>query len=119
MQNFVGSILGAIFGVVWMIFALYIGAGAFSLVGLIFIAMAIMNAVYHYKNATGDNRYSTYDIVDSSEETDPFNEKFGKQNQTGHKSASDLPGIFCPYCGTKLGDGFVFCNKCGKRQLNK
>ena len=79
MMSSVASIGAAIFGLIWTIAAASMGAGPFALFGLVFIGMAVASGVYNFKNATSENRYSTYDIVDSTEETDPFNERFGKQ----------------------------------------
>ena len=80
--------------------------------------MGIAEAVYSFKNASGENRYSSFDIVDSSEEPDPLNERFGRQAE---EPAADVPPegfAYCPYCGAKLGEGFIFCGKCG-RELPK
>ena len=35
--------------------------------------------VYNLKNATSKDRFSTFDITDESEESDPLNETFGRQ----------------------------------------
>ena len=52
----------------------------FPLFGVVFIIMGIVQAVYHFKNATSKNRYSAFDITDAHEETDPLNERFGRQS---------------------------------------
>ena len=78
----ISSILVALFGVVWTIIAASMGGGLFALFGLIFIAYAVVQAVYNFKNATGKNRYSEFDITDVNEETDPFNERFGSSDRT-------------------------------------
>ena len=79
--------------------------------GLIFIAMAVAGAVYSYRNATSEDRYSLFDIVDSEEESDPLNQKYGRMTD-------DKPGNsagFCPYCGKPVEGEFDFCPKCGKK----
>lgn len=111
MMGGIFSAFAALFGVFWMIMASSMGAGFMSLFGLIFIAIAIIQAVYHFKNATSENRYSTFDIVDASEESDPFHVQLG--NKEPEKIASDCK--FCPYCGTAVEEAFEYCHKCGKR----
>lgn len=39
----------------------------------LFIVLGIAQAVYHFKNATSKDRFSSFDIVDSREEEDPLN----------------------------------------------
>lgn len=57
--------------------------------------------VYNFKNATGKNRYSAYDITEGNEEPDPLNERFGNP-QTNAQKKNDVDNKFCPYCGTPL-----------------
>jgi len=132
MMSGVASIGAAIFGLIWTIAAASMGAGLFSLFGLVFIGMAIASGVYNFKNATSENRYSTFDIVDDTEETDPFNERFGKQtnvsadleyytdgtprflDETVSGSRTASVNAFCPYCGNEVEKDFIYCNNCGK-----
>ena len=54
------------------------GAPAFfPIFGVIFIIMGIVQAAYNYKNATGKNRYSSFDITEDGEEPDPLEQRFG------------------------------------------
>ena len=104
-----------------------------ALFGLVFIGIAISSAVYNFKNATSENRYSTYDIVDSTEESDPFNDRFGKNRTVSaeldhyadgtprfspESAAVDrtapTSNAFCPYCGNEVEKDFIYCNNCGK-----
>ena len=106
------SIFLGLFGLFWTIMALTLGAGPFALFGLIFIGIAVYSAIYNFKNATSENRHSTYDIVDSEEEPDPFNERFGRP------STPDTDGTntsYCPYCGIKVEEKYEYCAKCGKK----
>ena len=110
------AVIAVIFGIFWTITASSMGApGLFPLFGILFVIMGIISAIYNFKNATGKNRYSSFDIVDSHEEPDPMNQRFGVD------ITSDDPGFesddfrFCPYCGAKLGADFAFCGKCGKQ----
>ena len=133
MMSGVANIGAAIFGLIWTIAAASMGAGPFALFGLIFIGMAVASGIYNFKNATSENRYSTYDIVDSTEETDPFNERFGTpQNSSADfdhyadgtpRYSNDSASVdkskasanaFCPYCGNEVENDFIYCNNCGK-----
>lgn len=117
MMGGIGSVAAVLFGIIWTFAAASMGAPVFfPLFGLVFIGVGIANAVYAFKNATGENRYSTFDIVDSDEESDPLNERFSGQTASKADGQPGEPGEFayCPYCGAKLGEGFAFCGKCGK-----
>ncbi|MBE6648332.1 MAG: zinc-ribbon domain-containing protein [Ruminococcaceae bacterium] len=96
-----------LFGVVWTVVSASAGGGVFALFGIVFIAVAVIQAIYNFKNATGKNRYSAYDITDENEEPDPLNHRFGDKHDDENK--------FCPYCGNSVEDDFEFCNKCGKK----
>ena len=93
------------------------GGGLFALFGIVFIVVAIVQSVYNFRNATSENRFSSFDITDASEESDPLNERFGKsqynQTQTGTYQSGD--SAFCPYCGTAVEEDYEYCNKCGKK----
>lgn len=117
MMGAVMSIAGALFGLFWTIMALSMGAWFMVPFGLIFIGVSVYKAVYNYKNATGENRYSEYDITENGEEPDPWNEKFGEKRENSidisHQTYAE--SRFCPYCGAKAAPDFEFCNVCGKR----
>ena len=55
--------------------------------------------------------------MDSDEEPDPLNERFGSRSDPEPEVQTGEPGKFayCPYCGAKLGDSYTFCGHCGKR----
>jgi len=110
MMGGVMAIFAGIFGIFWTVTAFSMGAGAFSLFGLVFIGIAITQAIYNFKNATSDKRYSTYDIVDSHEEPDPLNERYGAPTSADFTSASQ----YCPYCGEPAKADHRFCKACGK-----
>jgi len=123
MMGGISSIFAALFGVLWTILAASMGGGIFALFGIFFIGMAITSAVYNIKNATGKNRYSSFDITEGHEEPDPFNEYFG--NNTYYSSStsdsnssqqqSSRDSKYCPYCGTKVEGDYLYCNQCGKK----
>lgn len=110
------SVLVGLFGVLWTILVASTGGGFFALFGVIFTAVAVVQAIYNFKNATGKNRYSAFDITDDNEEPDPLDERFGYSDETGkHTFSSDADSNFCPYCGTRAEVNFEFCHKCGKK----
>lgn len=116
----ISSIAAAVFGVFWIITAVSMGAPLiFPVFGIIFIVMSIAQAVYNYKNATSKNRFSSFDITDSGEESDPFNERFMEKtnDEVVENKAQALNTVsnFCPYCGAEVQDGFEFCRSCGKK----
>ena len=94
-----GSVIGVIFGVIWTGAAASMGAPPFFLAfGVLFIIVGIVQAAYNLKNATGENRFSEYDITEDGEEPPP---------EGAYR--------FCPYCGAKFSGDFLYCGKCGKR----
>ena len=116
----VGGIIAAIAGVMWTITAANMGAGAsFTAFGVLFVIAAISGIIYNYKNATGKDRMSEFDIVDETEEKDPFNKqvrsKYTKEEQENISSISNETNKYCPYCGSNLKSDFVYCPNCGKK----
>ena len=115
-MSMVGSIAAAAFGVFWCIMAASMGAVFMVPFGIVFIGVALYNAVNSYHNVTSEDRYSIIDIVEEDEETDPLNQKYGRAHSKNIETDSK-PGTsveYCPYCGTKVDSNFDFCPKCGK-----
>jgi hypothetical protein len=119
----VGSVGAVIFGIIWTIVAASMGAPAlFPLFGVVFIIIGIVQAVYHFKNATSENRYSAFDITDENEEPDPLNERFGNHrsaeprdlHKPNESPEQEDAGNFCPYCGAPVHSDYEFCRKCGR-----
>lgn len=112
MMGAFGSAAITVFGILWTIMTMSMGAPIFfAFFGIIFVILGIAQTIYNFKNATGKNRYSAFDITDSKEESDPLNEFFaGAQSEdaTGENA-------FCPYCGTEAEGDFLYCAKCGKK----
>ena len=120
MMNGLGSLFVSVFGVIWTIAAASMGAPwFFPLFGICFVVYGIVITVYNFKNATGKQRYSEYDIVDGQEEPDPLNERYGTSlNDSIFAQSNEKDGTtaaFCPYCGAKTNTDFDFCPKCGKK----
>ena len=118
--SFMGGIVSicmGLFGLLWTVVVASSGGGIFALFGVIFIIVAVVQAVYHFTNAASPNRYSAYDITEHGEENDPLNERFGKapDQPVQESSVSSAGSRYCPYCGAKAETGFAFCNKCGKK----
>ncbi|MGG2198537.1 MULTISPECIES: zinc ribbon domain-containing protein [Paenibacillus] len=123
-----GSLFAVIFGIFWTIMAFSITRDApfplvgivFPLFGFVFIGFGIVQAVYHFKNATGRNRMSTFDIVDADREPDPLDRFAGRPprasrgNESADRSADSGGKSFCPYCGDKIEASYRYCPKCGE-----
>ncbi len=112
----IGGIFACLFGVFWTLTAVSMGAPLpFCAFGVLFIAIAAIEAIYNFRNASGKNRYSEFDIVDHTEESDPFNERFGINTSERNVDVRVGESRFCPYCGAPTAEGFEFCNQCGKK----
>lgn len=115
------SVFMAIFGVLWTVIAFAIGSHMgiigmiFPLFGFVFIGIAIYNAIYHAKNATGKNRNSVFDITEGDEEPDPLNEKFGSPKRDTNTAQNLSEKHFCPYCGARTEGKDRFCSNCGNK----
>lgn len=124
-MSFIGSIVAIVFGVFWTIMAANITAhspfgivGAiFPLFGILFILVGVVQAVYHYRNATGKDRYSIFDITDSSEEGDPLNKWVKNEIKDVTEKEQEITSAkfnYCPFCGAKVDSEYLYCPKCGK-----
>lgn len=100
------------------------GFGEFAfmpiIMGLIVLGVSIAEIV----GATRKNRFSEYDITDDGEEPDPLNQYYGGQAQSPQnwQSPTSAPAqsgtavqSYCPYCGTRIEQGYAYCPSCGKR----
>lgn len=91
----------------------------FLLFGIVFVGLAVMQAVFHFKNATGANRMSIYDITDSHRESDPL-ERYVKPGSHSYGRTADEAQAhkevrYCPYCGSEVtSEEHRFCAHCGK-----
>ena len=132
MMSGIAGIGAVIFGIFWTIMAVQMGAPIFfAAFGIIFVVTAIFGVIYNMNNATGEQRYSAFDIVDEGEEADPLNERFGRNVKADSAGQTDAetPGSreerihavpqgennFCPYCGAPEKETYTFCRKSGLR----
>ena len=110
----IGALVAAIFGIIWTIAVFSMGAPFFfCLFGVVFVLAGVGSAIYSFKNATGENRYSAFDVVDHNEEPDPLNARYGSGYSVEHSSG--IHDSFCPYCGQPVQGDHKFCKKCGKK----
>ena len=102
----VAAVAAALFGVFWTAIA----PGFMKAFGVIFIVLAIAQAVYHWNNATRKDRFSAFDITDSDAEPDPLQRRFHGVEPPSRSDAAR----FCPYCGAAVQADYRFCRSCGK-----
>ena len=114
MMGGLGSIFAGVFGVIWTMAAVQMGAGIFALFGVVFIVFAVLQAVYQFKNATGENRYSEFDITEDGEEPDPLEKRMAPPSSPAEEN-KEPGGNFCPYCGAPAEKDYDFCHRCGKK----
>lgn len=113
MMSGVIGIFMCLIGIIWTAMAAQAG-GIFALFGLFWTCIAVVNTVHSFKNATGKNRYSSYDIVEENEEPDPFNRRFGEPQSELTEELSSSENRYCPYCGAAVEGDFRYCPKCGR-----
>lgn len=115
-----GSVFAAIFGILWTILAFSMTRDApfpivkivFPLFGVIFVAMAIMGAIYHSRNATQPNRFSSFDVLPHDQESDPLDPTLAAKDLT--EQLGSLAPSFCTACGHPFGVTDRFCASCGR-----
>jgi hypothetical protein len=115
------SVAVGVFGIFWTIGAASMGAPTFFVFfGIVFVGIAIIQGIFHFKNATGTNRMSLLDITDNNEEPDPLDDYFTKSkrfdNQLHDEKYNNEDVVnYCPFCGYKvIDDSHKYCSKCGK-----
>ena len=123
----VASVLGALFGVIWIVAAVTMGAPwFFALFGVAFVGLSIANAVFGFHNAFGKNRYSSFDITEDGEEPDPFHSRIEPEAPDAPEApeAPEAPDAqrafsqgprYCPYCGGTADEGYAYCRYCGRK----
>jgi hypothetical protein len=120
-----GSLMAVVFGIGWTIFAYQLTRDSpfpmvgifFPLFGVFFVIAGLVQAYYHFTNATREDRFSTFDITDDNEEPDPLNQRFGRARSEAtvkRTAGRQIEGEFCPFCGAAAQPDFDYCPKCGK-----
>ena len=112
MMGAIGSLCATAFGIVWTVIA-YSISPLFSIFGVIFVILGIVQFIYNLHNTRSKDRFSVVDITDDNEESDPLNDRFESSSE---KPADDGKKHFCPYCGERLDEDFLYCPKCGRKQ---
>lgn len=116
MMGGVGAVVVSIFGIFWTVMAANMGAPFFfPQFGVVFVLLGVAQAIYHFRNATGEDRHSLYDITDESEEQDPFSRRFGRPQSGQPRTPQGERGSYCPYCGAQTQGDHSFCRQCGRR----
>ena len=117
-----GAVISVAFGIAWTIAAVSMGAPVMFLIfGVLFTITGVIKGIYNYKNATGKNRYSSYDITDDGEEPDPLERRRRRSGEEDvhtepERNDKNMPdGGFCPYCGAPADENYEFCRRCGRR----
>jgi hypothetical protein len=119
-QRAIAGLVFGLFGVLWTIIAAVITAEMpFPYVGIVFPAMGVLitlfawcDAVYHFVNATSQQRFTEYDFVTQYAEPDPLQSKFAAPSIPSPEPAATK---FCVGCGTPLEATFKFCPQCGAK----
>ena len=109
-----GAVVSVVVGIFWTAMASRMGAPAiFPVFGVLFIITGVLIGIYHFRNATGKNRYSSFDITEDGEEMDPLEQRFGGTREKNAPQGAHDAG-FCPFCGAPAEKGYAFCRRCGK-----
>ncbi len=98
-SGIMGIAMGVIFLGVAIGFSIAVGDGIPLIMGLIFACFSVGSGIHSLWQAGNEDRPSLYEITEEEEKTNA--------RQDGVK--------FCPYCGTKVSDGYLYCSNCGKK----
>ena len=122
MMGGVASVFAVVFGIIWMCGAASMGApGFFLLFGVAFIGIGVVNAVYSFKNAAGENRYSAYDIWTVTRSRTRWMSASAGSRTTRHLRRRGKRGSLptAPTAGQSWGRAFPSAGSAGKRCLNR
>ncbi len=106
------GVFGAVFGVFWTFLTIRMGALFMTPFGLVFIGIAIYQAVHNFKNAKSENRETLYDITEDEQES--FDGVY-EINHKDYEIERDDDSKYCPYCGNEVNAEYKYCNSCGKK----
>lgn len=90
--------MGVVFFGISVGFSVAAGEAVPMVMGLIFAGFAIGSGIHSLRQAEKEDRPALYEITE---------EETANKRQGGVK--------FCPYCGTKVSDGYLYCSNCGKK----
>ena len=111
MMGAVGSICAVVFGLIWTAMASQISL-VFSLFGVVFVILGIVQFIYNLHNARSDNRFSEFEITEDGEEHDPLDRKHGMSSTSTPREGAVH---YCPYCGKELKEDYNYCPQCGRK----
>ena len=93
-----GGIIAVVFGVFWTAMAFSMTRGApepfasfFPFFGVLFVVIGIANVGYNLYNATQRKRMSVFDIATSAEESDPLNDLVEGRDPRGEQNCGGEP----------------------------
>ncbi|MBO4930587.1 MAG: zinc ribbon domain-containing protein [Clostridia bacterium] len=95
-SGIMGIAMGVIFLGITIGFSVAVGEAIPLIMGLIFACFAIGSGIHSLWQAGKEDRPALYEITEDK-----------KAQQGGAK--------FCPYCGNGVGDGYLYCSRCGKK----
>lgn len=95
------SVFALVFGIVWCITVISMGAGFMAIFGLLFVGIAAYRLAVMLKLAKSEGR-----------EKEPWERP---QAPTGTAQTSGTNCKHCPYCGENVESRFAFCPICGRR----
>ena len=108
--------IASIWALIWTFAAVSLGAPIFfPIFGLLFLIVTVIHTIYHFRNASGKNRYSVYDVVDSAEEPDPLDISVRPEVPSSHQDGPATGSRYCPYCGARAEKSFAYCSQCGRQ----
>ena len=119
MGAIIALVVGVPFVIFWITSAAKMGAPGFMVFfGVAFFVILVIQIVKGFYNATSKDRISEIDITSDKEESDPFSRLVRKDSGIETHGSDSMEAVganaFCQFCGSKVGNDFKFCPKCGK-----
>ncbi|MBR1759339.1 MAG: zinc ribbon domain-containing protein [Lachnospiraceae bacterium] len=123
----------AIFGIVWTIAAIQMDDPLFASLGVFFIVASVASVAMNIRNiirVEGEIRMEEAKLEEEvSEATEVLHRMYpvfvaseateGETSETSEVAdlpkAVEEPTNYCPYCGAKTEEGYLYCRVCGKK----